>query len=100
VRAIWFAQNFDGGLFLPAVLAGEVALPVGDMVEPFVDANDLAEVAVTALLGDGHRGRTYETANSRLMTFAAAVEKLVRRLRAEGAVRPRPRADPGQRTFS
>jgi uncharacterized protein YbjT (DUF2867 family) len=74
VRCSWFDQNFDEGLFLPAVLAGEVALPVGDVVEPFVDADDIAEVAVAALIGDGHGGRTYEMTGPRLMTFAAAVE--------------------------
>ncbi len=78
VRASWFAQNFDEGLFLPAVLAGEVALPVGDVLEPFVDADDLAEVAVAALTGDGHKGRTYEMTGPRLMTFASAVEEIAR----------------------
>jgi uncharacterized protein YbjT (DUF2867 family) len=78
VRASWFDQNFDEGLFLPAVFAGEVALPVGDVVEPFVDADDIAEVAVAALTGDGHEGRTYEMTGPRLMTFAAAVEEIAR----------------------
>jgi len=76
VRCSWFDQNFDEGLFQPAVLAGEVALPVGDVLEPFVDADDIAEVAVAALLDDGHGGRTYEMTGPRLMTFAAAVDEV------------------------
>jgi uncharacterized protein YbjT (DUF2867 family) len=76
VRASWFDQNFDEGLFLPAVLAGEVALPVGDVLEPFVDADDIAAVAVAALTEDGHAGRTYEMTGPRLMTFADAIESI------------------------
>ena len=39
------------------VLGGEVALPVGDVPEPFVDVEDIADVAVAALTEDGHAGR-------------------------------------------
>lgn len=56
VRASWFAQNFDEGQLLGPVLDGVVALPVPDVPEPFVDAADIAEVAVAALTGDGHAG--------------------------------------------
>jgi uncharacterized protein YbjT (DUF2867 family) len=45
VRATWFAQNFSEGNFLDGVLAGTVALPVGNVREPFVDADDIADVA-------------------------------------------------------
>ena len=40
VRASIFAQNFSEGLFLEAVLAGEIALPAGDVAEPFIDLDD------------------------------------------------------------
>ncbi|GAA1989471.1 NAD(P)H-binding protein [Catenulispora subtropica] len=73
VRASWFAQNFSEGAFLDAVLSGEVALPVGDVGEPFVDADDIADVAVAALTEDGHHGRVYEVTGPRLLTFAEAV---------------------------
>ena len=46
VRSTWFMQNFSEGDFLGQVLSGEVTLPAGDMVEPFVDADDIADVAV------------------------------------------------------
>ena len=52
----WFAQNFSEGFLLDAVLAGEVALPAGDVPEPFVDVEDVADVAVAALTEDGHAG--------------------------------------------
>jgi uncharacterized protein YbjT (DUF2867 family) len=57
VRASWFAQNFSEDFLLPDVLGGVVAVPVGDVREPFVDADDIADVAVAALTDDRHEGR-------------------------------------------
>lgn len=76
VRCSWFNQNFSEGEFLDAVLADELALPVGEVGEPFVDADDIAEVAVAALTGDGHAGRVYELTGPRLLTFADAVREI------------------------
>ncbi|GAA3937540.1 NAD(P)H-binding protein [Actinomadura viridis] len=76
LRADWFAQNFSEDWLLEAVLAGEVALPVGDVPEPFVDAWDVADVAVAALTEDGHAGRTYELSGPRALTFAEAVGEI------------------------
>ncbi|MGW3510493.1 NmrA family NAD(P)-binding protein [Streptomyces sp. NPDC000994] len=69
VRASWFAQNFSESFFLEPVLAGELALPTGDAVEAFVDADDIADVAVAALTDDRHIGRTYELSGPRLLSF-------------------------------
>lgn len=76
VRASWFAQNFDEGAFHELVLAGEVALPAGDVQEPFIDIDDIAEVAVAALTSDDHVGQVYEVTGPRLMTFADAVAEI------------------------
>ncbi len=76
VRCSWFDQNFSEGQFLPAVLGGEVALPVDDMVEPFVDADDIADVAVAALTETGHSAEVYELTGPRLLTFADAVGEI------------------------
>ncbi|SDM18723.1 NmrA family NAD(P)-binding protein [Maricaulis salignorans] len=70
VRASWFNQNFTEGEFLPMVQAGEIALPAGDVVEPFVDANDIADVAIAALTEPGHAGELYEVTGPRLLSFA------------------------------
>lgn len=78
VRASWFCQNFSEGAFLDMVLAGEVSLPAGDVPEPFVDANDIADVAVAALTEDGHAGRVYEVTGPRMLTFREAVAELAR----------------------
>ncbi|MFC8080752.1 NmrA family transcriptional regulator [Streptomyces sp. NPDC057307] len=69
VRASWFSQNFSEGFFLEPVLAGELTLPTGDAVEPFVDVDDVADVAVAAFTDDRHIGRTYELSGPRLLGF-------------------------------
>ncbi|MGK5442609.1 SDR family oxidoreductase [Micromonospora sp. URMC 105] len=76
LRASWFAQNFSEGHLVEPVRAGVLALPVGDVPEPFVDADDIAEVAVAALTTDRHAGRTYELTGPRLLTFAEAVAEI------------------------
>jgi uncharacterized protein YbjT (DUF2867 family) len=73
LRASWFAQNFSEAHFLEPILAGELALPVANIGEPFVDADDIADVAVAALTQDGHAGQLYELTGPRLWTFADAV---------------------------
>jgi uncharacterized protein YbjT (DUF2867 family) len=77
-RASWFNQNFDEGNFLEAVKAGHVALPAGDIGEPFVDADDIADVAVAALTEEGHSRKIYEVTGPRLLTFRQAVEEIAR----------------------
>ncbi len=76
LRASWFAQNFSESYLLGPILSGEVALPVGDVSEPFIDADDIADVAVAALAEDGHAGRLYELTGPRLLTFAEAVAEI------------------------
>jgi uncharacterized protein YbjT (DUF2867 family) len=76
VRSTWFSQNFSEGYMIDGILAGELALPVADMREPFVDADDIADVAVAALTEDGHAGQVYELTGPRLLTFAEAVGEI------------------------
>jgi uncharacterized protein YbjT (DUF2867 family) len=76
LRSSWFSQNFSEDYMLQPVLGGEVALPAGNMPEPFVDADDIADVAVAALTEDGHGGELYELTGPRLLTFADAVGEI------------------------
>lgn len=76
VRAAWFAQNFSEGLMLDPLLEGELALPVGEVREPFIDVDDIAEIAVQALTTDRHRHQLYEVTGPRSMTFAQAVHEI------------------------
>jgi uncharacterized protein YbjT (DUF2867 family) len=74
VRPEWFNQNFDEGFLQPAVMAGELALPLGDHRAAFVDADDIAAVAATALTEDGHAGRSYDVMGPRALSFTEALE--------------------------
>ena len=70
VRASWFNQNFSEGAFVEMVRNGTITLPAGDTPEPFVDTDDIADVAVAALTEDRHIGEVYEVTGPRLMTLA------------------------------
>ena len=76
LRASWFAQNFSEAFMRDLVLSGEVALPAGEVKEPFIDADDIADVAVAALTEDGHSGELYELTGPRLMTFTETVKEI------------------------
>ncbi|MFJ6197401.1 NAD(P)H-binding protein [Micromonospora sp. NPDC092111] len=76
VRSSWFSQNFSEDYLLEPVRGGEVVLPVGDVPEPFVDADDIADVATAALTEDGHAGQVYELTGPRLLTFAEAIGEI------------------------
>ncbi len=76
VRCAWFNQNFDENYLLEPILGGEIALPVGNVPEPFVDAEDIADVAVAALTEDGHARKLYELTGPRLLTFEEAVGEI------------------------
>ena len=76
VRASWFAQNFSESFMLEGILAGELVLPATDTVEPFVDADDIAEVVVTALTEADRRNKLYEVTGPRALSFAQCIEEI------------------------
>jgi len=76
IRASWFSQNFSEGALLEPVRSGVVALPAGDVREPFVDVDDIADVAVEALVDERHAGKLYELTGPRLLTFAQAAAEM------------------------
>ncbi|MCB0166924.1 MAG: NAD(P)H-binding protein [Anaerolineae bacterium] len=76
VRASWFYQNFSEGAFVDMVSAGQITLPAGDTPEPFVDVDDIADVAIAALTEPGHTGEVYEVTGPRLMTFTDIAAEL------------------------
>ena len=73
VRASWFNQNFSENFILEPILDGFVALPQAEVKIPFVDADDIAEVAVKALLDDAHNGNIYQLTGSETLTFKEAI---------------------------
>lgn len=74
VRPGWFAQNFSEDFWLPAVRSGTLALPAGQGRVPFVDAEDIADVAASALTEDRHAGQVYELTGPRALGFGEAAE--------------------------
>lgn len=76
LRAAFFAQNFSEGHFLSPIRSGEFAFPGASAGEPFVDLEDVADIAVRALTSDAHAGKVYELTGPRLLTFADAVAEI------------------------
>lgn len=85
LRANWFNQNFSENFLLEPLLTGELFLPSGAVPEPFVDADDIADVAVAALIDGGHRhlGQIYELSGPRLLTLEEAVSEIAAATRRE-----------------
>lgn len=69
VRASFFMQNFSEGALYEGVLTGEIPFPGGATPEPFLHADDLADVLVAALTEEGHVGLVHELTGPRLLTF-------------------------------
>jgi uncharacterized protein YbjT (DUF2867 family) len=78
LRCSWFNQNFSENFMRDMVLDGVVALPAGDVREPFVDADDIADVAVAALTESGHAGQLYEITGPELLSFDEVVATVAR----------------------
>ncbi len=78
LRPTNFHQNFDEDLFHAPIMAGELALPARDVVEPFIDADDIADVAVALLTEPGHAGHAYELSGPRALSFREATGEIAR----------------------
>ncbi|MES2058335.1 MAG: NAD(P)H-binding protein [Pseudomonadota bacterium] len=76
IRASWFFQNFSENFFLDEILAGAIALPDSLSPEPFVDVEDIAEIAVAALTTTRHRGQLYEVTGPEAISFADAIAQI------------------------
>jgi uncharacterized protein YbjT (DUF2867 family) len=75
IRASWFNQNFSEGLFRQFIIDGNIALPVTDVTEPFVDIDDIAEIAIASLTEERHSGQLYEVTGPELISFADIADK-------------------------
>ena len=78
IRPNNFSQNFSEDLWRQPLLAGRLALPMGAAPEPFVDAQDIADVAATLLTSPGHHEQVYDLSGPRALTFDAAVATIAR----------------------
>lgn len=78
LRSSWFAQNFSEHFLLDPVFSGTIALPVGDVKEPFIDIEDIADVAAAALTDAKHVGQVYELSGPRALTFEEVTEEIAK----------------------
>jgi len=76
VRASWFCQNFSESFMLEGIIAGELILPAGDTVEPFIDADDIADVAVAALTQPALKNKLFEVTGPRSLSFSQCIAEL------------------------
>ncbi len=76
LRASWFYQNFSENFFLDPILAGQVALPVRSVAEPFVDVDDIADIAFAAFTDPRHSRQLYELTGPKALTFAEAISEI------------------------
>ncbi len=76
VSASWFMQNFSEGFMIEGIVQGELMLPVGDKAEPFIDIDDIADVAVATLTRPELRNRMFEVSGPRAMTFTQCVAEI------------------------
>ncbi|MET0268609.1 MAG: NmrA family NAD(P)-binding protein [Duganella sp.] len=76
LRLRWFFQNFSEDFLLDPVRSGTLRLPAGDGKEAFVDADDIADVAVAALTDDRHLGRHYDLTGPRALSFADVAQEI------------------------
>lgn len=99
LRAAWFAQNLsEGPLGEELRHTGELVFPGGEVPEPFVDLEDLADVVVAVLTADDrYTGRTLEVSGPRLLTFGEAVAEIARASGRALSYRAVPARDYGER---
>ena len=95
LRSTWFMQNFSEDYMLDHVLSGEVRLPAGDVPTPFLDADDIADVAVAALTDSRHVGKLYELTGLGHSPSPRSPRRSLRRLAAtSGTCRSRSKSTP------
>ena len=76
LRSTWFMQNFSEDYWVEHVASGELRLPGGEVPTPFLDVEDIADVAVAALTDDRHAGQLYELTGPRSLTFAQVAAEI------------------------
>ncbi len=83
VRASWFMQNFSESFMLDGLKAGQLVLPEPKAKEPFIDVDDIADIAVAALTREDLRNQVLEITGPELLSFDHCVQAI-----AEASKRP------------
>jgi uncharacterized protein YbjT (DUF2867 family) len=85
LRSTFFFQNFTEAFWADEIATGSLTMVESTVGEPFVDADDIADVAVACLLDPVHSGRVHELAGPRLLTFEDVASLVAAGLPAEEA---------------
>ncbi len=76
LRPSWVMQNFLPSSSATPVVGDMIRLPVGDGGIGFVDARDIAAVAVEALTTRGHEGKAYELTGPEALSHSDVADQL------------------------
>ena len=69
-------QNFTESFFADEIAHGSLTMVEHSVGEPFIDAGDIADVAVSALLDTSHIGCVYELTGPALLTFGQVAQEI------------------------
>jgi uncharacterized protein YbjT (DUF2867 family) len=78
VRSAFFVQNFTESFWAQELAYGSLTMVEHHVGEPFVDADDLVDVVVTALTAPGHVALVHEVTGPRLVTFRQIADEVGR----------------------
>jgi uncharacterized protein YbjT (DUF2867 family) len=78
LRASWFMQNFSENFLLDSILNNEVVLPTIKSLEPFIDADDIADIVVLALTDSKYSNKIYELTGAELLSFENATDLIAK----------------------
>ncbi len=78
VRCSWFFQNFTESYLRDPLVQGALHLPAGAVSEPFVDLDDVADVAAATLMDARLTGGVHELTGPELLTFGQITEIVAR----------------------
>ncbi|HEY7043013.1 MAG TPA: NmrA family transcriptional regulator [Nocardioidaceae bacterium] len=76
LRSAFFFQNFTEAFWAEEIATGSLTMVESTVAEPFVDADDIADVAVATLLDPAHAGRIHELSGPRLITFEGVTNEI------------------------
>jgi uncharacterized protein YbjT (DUF2867 family) len=77
LRPNWFMQNFSSAFWLATITRrGEIPAPTADARVSFIDARDIAAVAVAALVERGHAGAEYALTGAEAVPFSTVAQAI------------------------
>jgi uncharacterized protein YbjT (DUF2867 family) len=76
LKCSFFMQNFNEGFWADGIISGEFVVPFVSAKEPFLDTDDISEVAVQALTTTAHDSKIYDLTGPELLSFKEAIDTI------------------------